>query len=203
MKGYPAHSGLTRARLLRGAFASGVAVAGGAAVAARSGGGASFAAPAKAAAETEILNVFLLLECVQEDFYRAAIEGGRLDDELLRFADVAGKQETKHVAFLRDRLGSRADERPRPSFGDALSSAERFRDTAIDLEEAAIAVYIGQGANLTRDTVGPVATLLATEARQAAWIRDLAGVSPAPRAADPAGKADEVLADLRNRGFIA
>jgi hypothetical protein len=48
-----------------------------------------------------------------------------------------------------------------------------------------------------------VATLVSVEARQAAWLRDLAGVSPAPRAADPARPAQAVLADLRRRGWLA
>jgi hypothetical protein len=47
-----------------------------------------------------------------------------------------------------------------------------------------------------------VATLVSVEARQAAWIRDIAHSSPAPRAADPARRADAILADLRERGFL-
>src|SRR5688572_32161233 len=43
------------------------------------------------------------------------------------------------------------------------------------------------------------ATLISVEARQVAWLRDLAGISPAPRAADPARKADAVLRELRDR----
>jgi hypothetical protein len=61
----------------------------------------------------------------------------------------------------------------------------------------------GQGANLTADTVGAVATLVSVEARQVAWLRDLAGVSPAPRAADPGRTPDDVLADLRKLGLIS
>lgn len=201
MRGYPAQSGFTRGRLLRAALAGGAAVAGGAAIGGRPGGGVSLAGQPKA--ETDILNVFLLLERLQEDLYRGAVEGGRLDGDLLDFASAVSSQETEHVAFLADRLGSGAEERLRSDFGDALGSPERFLQTAIDLEEATIAVYVGQGANLSRDSVGPVATLVAVEARQAAWARDLAGVSPAPRAADPARNADEVVADLRKRGFIA
>jgi len=199
MRTHPAQSGFTRGRLLRAALASGAAVAGGAAIAGLPRGAS---AQSESVTDTDILNVLLLLEHVQEDFYRAAAEGGRFDGELRRFAEVVGRQETEHVAFLRERLGGAADERPRTDFGDALSSPERFRETAIDLEEATIGVYVGQGANLSRDTVGPIAGLVAVEARQAAWVRDLAGVSPAPRAADPAGEADAVLADLRQRGFI-
>jgi hypothetical protein len=113
-----------------------------------------------------------------------------------------GRQESEHVAFLIKRLGGRARPRPRPDFGDALSAPERFLAAAIDLEELTIAAYIGQGANLTRDTLGAVGTLLSVEARQVAWLLDLAGDSPAPRAADPARKPDDVLRELRKRRFL-
>jgi hypothetical protein len=46
------------------------------------------------------------------------------------------------------------------------------------------------------------ARIVAVEARHAAWIRDLAGTDPAPRAADPGRSADDVLADLRRKGFL-
>ena len=65
-----------------------------------------------------------------------------------------------------------------------------------------IAAYIGQAPNLPREIVTPIATLVSVEARQAAWVRDIAGISPAPRAADAARPADDVLAQLRRRGFI-
>ncbi len=47
-----------------------------------------------------------------------------------------------------------------------------------------------------------IATVVAVEARQAAWIRDIAGISPAPNAADRGRKAQEVLDDLRQRRLI-
>jgi hypothetical protein len=195
-------TGWTRARLLRAAIGGGAMVAGGAAMGIRNDGGTPLAAQSEDS-DAEILNFFLLLEYVQEGFYREAVSSGRLSGDLLTFARTVGAQESEHVAFLAERLGGRAEARPDLSFGDALSTPERFRDTAIELEEAALAGYVGQGANLTRDVVRPVAALVSVEARQAAWVRDLAGVSPAPRAADPARKADGVVGDLRERGFVA
>jgi hypothetical protein len=169
---------------------------------ARPGAGTS-AAARSAEADAEILNFFLLLEYVQQGFYSAAVETGRLEGDLLEFAQTVGRQEAEHVTFLTDRLGGRARQRPSLSFTDAVATPERFRSAAIDLEEAALAGYVGQGANLSRDAVTSVATLVSVEARQAAWVRDLAGVSPAPRAADPARPADRVVDDLRKRGYIA
>jgi hypothetical protein len=153
--------------------------------------------------DAELLNAFLTLERVQEAFYRAALERADLDGQLLAFARAASGQESAHVAFLAERLGDRAGASPKSDFGNAVSSPERFRSAAIELEEAAVAVYVGQAANLSRSLLSPIATLTSVEARQAAWVRDIAGTSPAPRAADPARKVEDVMTELRDRGFIA
>jgi hypothetical protein len=191
----------TRAGALRAALAGGAAVAGGAAIGARPGAGTSLASPS-AGTDADILNLFLRLERVQEAFYRAALDAGHLDGELLAYATTVVRQEQRHVAFLAKRLGGRAEAPPRTSFAEVIDSSASFRNAAVDLEEAAIAAYIGQGANLTRRLMSSVAALVSVEARQVAWVRDLAGISPAPRAADPARKADDVLAQLRKRGWL-
>ena len=189
---------VTRARFLL----AGAAAAGGATVALRGVDTASQAAPSTAA-DREILRFFLTLEQVQESFYRQAVESGRLEGELLTLASRVGAQESDHARFLAQQLGDAAQPRPRSDFGDAFASNERFRDTAVDLEEAALAGYIGQAGNLSRKAMAGIATLIPVEARQVAWLRDLAGVSPAPRAADPARKADAVFAELRDKGYLA
>jgi hypothetical protein len=45
--------------------------------------------------------------------------------------------------------------------------------------------------------------MVSVEARQAAWLRDLAGEVPAPRPADPSREPDQVVAALRGRSLIA
>ena len=191
----------TRASLLRAALGGSAVVAGGAATASWIGGDAPLAAPSESA-DVEILNLFLLLEQVQEGFYREVVRSGRVQGPLQTFARTVGAQESEHVALLTDRLGGRARGRPQSDFGDAASDPERFQDAAIKLEEATIAAFISQSANLTRDALAAVVPLVSVEARQVAWVRDLAGVSPAPRAADPARDSNEILDELRNEGFI-
>jgi hypothetical protein len=192
---------LTRGRLLRAALGSGAVVAGGAATASWTGGGAPFAAQSEDT-DAEILQLFLLLEQVQEGLYREAAQTERLHPALRRFAQTAGAHEREHVALLTARLGDRAGPPPRSDFGAAVTDSARFRRAAIELEEATLSAYIAQGANLTRDALAAVVPLVSVEARHAAWLRDLAGISPAPDAADAARSERDIMAELREKGLI-
>jgi hypothetical protein len=194
---------LTRGEVLRGAAAGGAVVGGGLLLGQHEGGGGIVEA-ASPETDAKLLNAFLVLERVQEAFYRAALERASLSGDLLAFTRSASEQEAAHVTFLAKRLGSGAGEAPKTDFGaDKFSSPARVRDAAVELEEAAVAAYVGQAANLSRKLLSPIATLTSVEARQAAWVRDIAGTSPAPRAADPARKVEDVMADLRQKGFLA
>jgi hypothetical protein len=191
----------TRGGLLRGAAGASAALAGGTLVARTAGGTSSLAAPS-AEGDERLLNFFLLLERVHAGFYAAAVERASIGGDLLRFAMAAERQESDHVALLRDRLGDRADAPPATDFGDAVTDPGQFSDSAIRLEEATLGAYIGHGADLTRDAVAAIVPIVSVEARQAAWIRDLANEHPAPRAADSPRKPDEVMGTLRDLGFV-
>jgi hypothetical protein len=152
--------------------------------------------------DVRILNFLLILEEVQAAFYDASLRRGALRGELLRFARTVAPQEREHVTFLREMLGREARAVGKLDVRKATSDAAHFRTAAIQLEEATAAAYIGQGANLTSGAMQAAARIVAVEARHAAWIRDLAGTDPAPRAADAARSADDVLSDLRRQGFL-
>jgi hypothetical protein len=190
----------TRGGLLRGAAGAGAALAGGTLVA-RTAGGTSLAAPS-AEGDERLLNFFLLLERVHAGFYAAAVERAAIRGGLMSFAMAAQRHESDHVALLRDRLGDRADAPPATEFGDAVTDSGQFSAAAIRLEEATLGAYIGHGADLTRDAVAAIVPIVSVEARQVAWIRDLAKEHPAPRAADPPRKPDEVMGTLRDIGFV-
>jgi len=191
----------TRAQALRAAAAGGAAVGAWALV---GGWLRPQASVGKASPEqdVEILNFLLVLEEAQAAFYDAALRSGALGGDLLAFARTVAPHEREHVEFLRGKLGGQADAKPKLGFGRATSDANRFQAAAIDLEETTAAAYIGQGANLTREAVVDAARIVAVEARHAAWIRDLAGADPAPRAADPPRSAEDVLSELRQKGFL-
>jgi hypothetical protein len=158
------------------------------------------AEPASRSEDVRILNFLLLLEYLQADFYRRAVASRSLTGELLQFAETVGAQERDHVAFLRKTLGGRAAKSPRFQF-HGVESGERFRPTAVAIEELGTAAYLGQSANLTPGSIGAAASITAVEARHAAWIRDIAGVLPAPAAADVAASPAQVVKRLRRLGI--
>lgn len=190
-------SAITRAQALRAAAAGGAAVGVTAWLRPQSSAGKE-----SAAQDVKILNFLLVLEQAQAAFYDAAVRGGTLAGDLLTFARVVAPQEHQHVRLIRDKLGAQAGPPPKLDFGRATSDPKRFTAAAIELEEATAAAYIGQGANMTRDAMADAARIVAVEARHAAWIRDLAGEDPAPRAADPPRTAADVLAELRQKGYL-
>jgi hypothetical protein len=194
-------AGCTRAQALRGAAVGGAALGAGALTGAWAGPEATAGRPSRGQ-DVRILNFLLTLEELQAAFYAAALRQGALRGDLLQFARTVEPQEREHARFVRELLGNEANAVPRLEVGEATSDAARFRGAAIELEEAACAAYIGQGANLTRARMQDAARIVAVEARHAAWIRDLADVDPAPRAADAARSADDILSDLRRNGFL-
>jgi hypothetical protein len=193
--------GTTRAQALRAAAGSVALVGAGALAGGWAGPDATAGRPSRTR-DVRILNFLLVLEELQVAFYGAALRGAGLRGDLLRYARTVEPQEREHADLLRRLLGR--DARPAPMFAVDQSTAgpERFRAAASQLEETVAAAYIGQGASLTRGAIADAARVVAVEARHAAWIRDIAGVNPAPRAADPGRSAEDVLSELRREGFL-
>lgn len=188
-----------RALLRRGAAAGGAVAAGGALFAWRAGA----AAPAPSAAlDKKIFNFALLLEYLQAAFYTEAVDAGALRGGVRDFAEIVADHERQHVAFLEKALGRGARKKPTFDFGSATKNQREFIDAAVLLENTGVAAYNGQGANLTKKSLAAAAQIASVEGRHAAWISDLAGRPPAPRAADPGATATEVEATIRATGFI-
>jgi hypothetical protein len=190
----------TRAELLhRAAVCGGVVTAG-----AIAGGGLaaeSLSAPSPEM-DARILNFALRLEYVQAGFYAAALHSAGLTGELHEFARVAGAHERAHVAFLRRHLGRRAEQPPTLQFGEAVRDPRHFAAAAVMLEDLAVAAYNGQGTNLSRPALAAAVEILSVEARHAAWVRDIVGTLPAPRAQDPLWSAAKAIRTLTQLGFV-
>jgi rubrerythrin len=159
------------------------------------------AAPSRAQ-DQKIFNFALLLEYLQAAFYSEGVEHGRLKGEVRDFAEIVSEHERAHVEYLQKALGSAARKRPQFNFGNATRDQDKFLATAVLLENTGVAAYNGQAANLTKKALAAAAEIVSVEGRHAAWISDLAGKDPAPRAADPGATAGEVIATLRGTGFL-
>jgi rubrerythrin len=179
---FAAVHGHTRAAFLTGAVLGGAGLL------------AQLAAPGPAGAATRdvsILNYALALEELQAAFYTEVERIGSLTGELATQAKVVGAHERAHVRALRDVLGRRAVTGGHYDFRGATEDADRFRRTAVAFEDLAVAAYKAQAPRVRDDNL--LASLLAihsVEARHAAWIRRLAGATPAANAFDdPKGRA--------------
>lgn len=160
------------------------------------------AAPPSAAQDREIFNFALLLEYLQAAFYTRAVEHGSLRGDIRDFAEVVSGHERAHVAYLRKALGDHARPRPTFDFGNATKNERAFVKAAILLENTGVAAYNGQAANLTKPALAAAAEIVSVEGRHAAWISDIAGESPAPRAADPGESSADVVRKLESLGFL-
>jgi hypothetical protein len=153
--------------------------------------------------DVSILNYALTLEYLEAAFYTEAVRKGALNGELALFARVAGGHERAHVAALKQVLGRRAVRRPRFDFRGTTESRSKFRATAIALEDTGVSAYAGQAPRVKADAVLEAALAIHTvEARHAAWIRDIAGEDPAPRAFDRPKSKRAVLRAVAQTRFI-
>jgi rubrerythrin len=151
--------------------------------------------------DERILNFVLGLEYLQAAFYAEANSQGGLADELAEFARVVGEQERRHVDRLQRLLGDGAAPEPEFDLEEVTSDEDAFVEAAIVLEDTGVSAYIGQGSNLTAQSVAAVAPLVSVEARHAAWILAIAGRDPAPAPADPAASVAGVQSTYERAGL--
>jgi len=188
----------SRASFLRGATLGGGLAAAGVVLASRPERAGS--APS-AERDAEILTFVLQVERLQAAFYGEAFDNGRIVGEPRELARVVGDHERAHVRFIERRLG-RAPRPPRFDFGRATTDPAAFFEAGRRIEDIGVRAYNAQAPNLTDAALRVAARIVSVEARHAAWIRDLAGVDPAPDAAEPALSTEQVQAELRDTGFI-
>ena len=155
------------------------------------------------AGDVEILNFALQLEELKVALYTQALLHANLTGDLAQYARVVGRQEREHVAFLRKTLGSAAQPAPAFDFGEAVTDANNFGPAARMLEDLAVAAFDGQAANLTKLSLAAVATIVSVEARHAAWMRELFGITPAVNAFDKPASRKSVDRLVASTHFIS
>jgi Ferritin-like domain len=169
--------GDTRAGMLRKALVGGAALLGAGAMPA--------AAVAQGDNDIHILNYALTLELIQDSFYSEVERLGAIKGALAEQARVVAAHERAHVRAFQQVLGSKAVKRARFDFRGATENADRFRRTAVAFEDLAVAAYKGAAPLIKRRAyLVPALAIHTVEARHAAWIRRLAGITPAAHAFD-------------------
>jgi hypothetical protein len=185
------------------------------------GGGAllgalpSIAGAAVPSSDVAILNFALTLEYLEAAFYDVAVRNGvakgGITGETAAFARTVAAHEKAHVAFLRKALGGKAVPEPKFNFRETTTDQAKFQKTAMVLEDAGVAAYLGQVGNIkAKPILAAAGSILPVEARHAAWIRDIAsqtgnqGInpSPAPSAFQGAKTKKQILTAVKGTGFV-
>lgn len=114
--------------------------------------------------------------------------------------------ETAHVKAIAatiKQLGGTPVARPKFNFKGTNASNGVFQKTALALEETGVAAYLGQVTRIFTPAVLKAAAQITTvEARHAAWMREIVGQNPAPKAFDGVRTINGTLAVVKGTGFI-
>jgi len=188
-------SGETRATFLGKAVVGGAALLGVLA--------APAAGKAAAASDVAILNYALTLEYLQSAFYTETERLGAVGGELRRVPRQLGAVERAHVTALKDALGRAAVKRPAFNFRGVTEDNTKFLKTAVAFEDLGTAAYKAQAARIKSPALLAAAiSIHSVEARHAAWMRFLAGVTPAAAAFDEGKPVSEVRAIVASTHFV-
>jgi hypothetical protein len=177
LTGFEVH-GMTRSSfILRGALAAG-AVYGTASV----GPFVSQALAETGGGDAEILNFALTLEYLESDFYNVKGKQVGLSGQAKSYATLFGEEEQDHVMALRaaiKQLGGTPV--AKPTFVFPVSSESTFLSLASVLENTGVGAYNGAGPSLkSKAVLASAGSIVQTEARHAAAIDLLIGMSPTP-----------------------
>ena len=166
------------------------------------------APPASAAvSDLDILRFGLRFERMQASFYTEAESMGtvgRMAAAKRRWAEVLGAHERAHVRIIKRVLGDRAGPRPFFDFQGVTETDDGFTRTAVAMEDLTVALLTGVTPLVAdRGLAAALFGLLTTEARHAAWARNIVGTTPAARAFDEPRSLADVRSFVADTHFIA
>jgi hypothetical protein len=154
--------------------------------------------------DNAILNFALTLEYLQAAFYTETERAHAIGSELARVPRQLGSVERAHVAALKNVLGRAAVKRPSFDFKGTTEDQVQFLKTAVAFEDLGAAAYKGQATRVDSPALLAAAiSIHSVEARHAAWMRYLAGFTPAGRAFDEPKREFEVRRIVASTHFIA
>jgi hypothetical protein len=170
---------------------------------------ATLAAPASASAalsDRQILNFGLRFERLQASFYTEADSTGtvgKMDPRKQRWAEVLGAHERAHVRIIKRILGSKAGKRPFFDFHGVTETEDGFTRTSVAMEDLTVSLLAGVTPQVhDRRLTAALFGLLTTEARHAAWARNIVKTTPAARAFDEPRSLDDVKGAVARTRFI-
>jgi ferritin-like protein len=172
---------------------------------------AALATPASAAAadrvtDVEILNFGLRFERLQATFYSEADSVGtvgKMAAPKQRWAEVLGAHERAHVRIIKKILGDKAGKRPFFDYHGVTESEDGFTRTAVAMEDLTVALLAGVTPQVhDRKLTAALFGLLTTEARHAAWARNIVKTTPAAQAFDEPRSLDDVRATVARTRFV-
>ena len=172
---------------------------------------------------SDVLNFALLLEYLEDEFYRTGLSApGLAIPAANRIGfDQISKHEAQHVAFLKGVLGKDAIPKPtfdftaKGAFKDVFTNYATFAAVAQVLEDTGVRAYKGQASNLLGTTTLTAALQIhSVEARHASFVRRLraqkgwivgndGGAVPAATAPNYAGEDNTTQAGLAKAMFAA
>jgi hypothetical protein len=189
-------SGDSRATFLGKAVVGGAALLGALSAADR-------AEASTAPSDVAILNYALTLEYLQAAFYTQTERLGAVRGKLARVPRQLGSVERAHVTALKTALGNAAVKRPAFNFRGVTEDQTKFLQTAVAFEDLAAAAYKAQAARIKSPALLAAAVSIhSVEARHAAWMRYLAGATPAASAFDEGKPVPEVRKIVASTHFI-
>jgi Ferritin-like domain len=154
--------------------------------------------------DAAILNFALLLEYLQAAFYTETERIGAIKTELARVPRQLGSVERAHVIALKNVLQRQAIKRPAFDFRGTTEDQEAFLKTAVAFEDLGAAAYKGQATRVESPALLAAAVAIhSVEARHAAWMRYLAGFTPAGKAFDEPKTEGQVRQIVASTHFIA
>jgi hypothetical protein len=184
----------------RAAFLGKAAVGGAVLLGALAAPGVGRASPAS---DVAILNYALTLEYLQAAFYTETERLGAIGGELKPVPRQLGAVERAHVTAIKKALGREAVKSPAFNFRGVTEDDSKFLRTAVAFEDLAVAAYKGQAARIESPALLAAAiSIHSVEARHAAWMRFLAGVTPAAAAFDEAKAISEVRSIVASTRFV-
>jgi hypothetical protein len=184
---------LSRGQVLRRAAVGGAALLAGAPALAAG-------RPAASGDDAGLVRTALALAHIQARLYSQAGRAEVLRPDLLFFARVAADHEEEHVAAL-SALAGPAGDPPRPDLWQVAADDAAFAHMAVRLEDLTVRALNGVAAGLSPAALEVTSRIASVDARHAAWIRGLVGVTPSHHVFDRGRTRDEVTAVLAEAGL--